>query len=324
MSHIYEVISCQQTSPTTMTFTLHNTTPDYPLAYQPGQYATISFMRHGRPTPARCFSITSSPTEQDILQFSIRVKGHYTKSAARYIKAGDKITVGGPFGGFIFNAERDKTSVFLAAGIGIAPFMSMIRYATRLGLPNEIVLLYGCQNQEDVPFAEELMYIEQINPHFHVVFAISQGSLTRFASHRAVNSRVTPELLYQVIGGAYTSHSFFICGPSTFMKSMMGTLQANHARKDRILSEAFSQAAQKHGSWMTWPSHIYAVTAASLLVGSGVTLAHDIATPKANIVVKGSNGSSDAKGVGRHEAQKIGQPQIVGVGGLFPVFRVNR
>lgn len=275
-----------------MVFTLHNTDPDYPLAYQPGQYAAISFMRHGRPTPARCFSMASSPTEQDILQFAIRVKGHYTRSAARYIQPGDKISIGGPFGGFIFNTERDKTSVFLAGGIGIAPFMSMIRYATRLGLTNEIMLLYGCQSQEDVPFAEELLYLEQVNPHFHVVFAISRGPLTRFAGRRAVAGHVTPELLHQIIAGAYATHSFFICGPPRFMSTMLDTLKTNGTPADHILTEAFSQAAQKRGAWISRPAHVYALTAAGLLLGSATVMAQDVVKNKSTTKINKKNASS--------------------------------
>lgn len=276
MNHIYEVMSTQAASPTTVIFTLRSTDSDRPIAYQPGQYATISFLRHGRPTPARCFSITTTPTEQDYLQFAIRIKGHYTRSAARSIKPGDKITVGGPFGGFIFNAERDKTAIFLAGGIGIAPFMSMIRYATRLGLKNNIVLLYGCPSQDDVPFADELMYLQQVNPHFHVVFAISRGPLARFPEKSAVSGHVTINLIHYIVGGVYNDKSFFVCGPPNFMASMLSSLRANGAREDRIMTEAFSQASETRGSWLTKPASIYALTAIGTLVVSGVVLGHDI------------------------------------------------
>jgi ferredoxin-NADP reductase len=279
MNYVYEVISCKNVSPTTAVYTLHNTDPDRPLPYQPGQYATMSFMRNGRPTPARCFSIASSPTEQHVLQFAMRIKGRYTQAVTKHVNPGDKLTIGGPFGSFIFNAERDRAAVFLAGGIGIAPFMSMIRYATRLELDNEIVLLYACRSQDDTPFAEELMYHQQKNPHFKVIYVMGEGPLDRFAGHQAINGFVTPDLLDQVIGGNYDPYSFFMCGPPPFMTPLETALLARGVPKSRILAEAFNQTKRVGEKGMSWPVKIYSLTAASLLLTPAIVIAADIQSP---------------------------------------------
>jgi ferredoxin-NADP reductase len=279
MNYVYEVISCKNVSPTTAVYTLHNTDPDRPLPYQPGQYATMSFMRNGRPTPARCFSIASSPTEQHVLQFAMRIKGRYTQAVTKHVQEGDKLTIGGPFGSFVFNAERDKAAVFMAGGIGIAPFMSMIRYATRLELDNEIVLLYASRSQADAPFAEELMYHEQKNPHFKVVYVMGEGELTRFAGHQAINGFVTPDLLDQVIGGNYAPYSFFMCGPPPFMAPLEAALIEKGVPKSRILAEAFNQTKRMSEKGLSWPAKIYSLTATSLLLTPAIAIVGDIQSP---------------------------------------------
>jgi len=239
----------------------------------------MSFMRNGRPTPARCFSIASSPTEQHVLQFAMRIKGRYTQAVTKHVNAGDRLTIGGPFGSFIFNAERDRAAVFLAGGIGIAPFMSMIRYATRLELDNEIVLLYACRSQADAPFAEELMYHEQKNPHFKVVYVMGEGELSRFAGHQAINGFVTPDLLDQIIGGNYTPYSFFMCGPPPFMAPLETSLLEHGVPKSRILAEAFNQTKRVGEKGMSWPAKIYSITAASLMLTPAIVVAADIQSP---------------------------------------------
>ncbi|MGI0133336.1 MAG: ferredoxin--NADP reductase, partial [Candidatus Micrarchaeaceae archaeon] len=146
MSKIYEytVIDSKLTSPNTLVVTLYDNERRKPLTFEPGQYAAVSFLnKRNRPTPARCFSISSSPTEQGFLQFGIRVGGGFTKTAQRELAPGSKMIVEGPFGNFTFNATRDRSAMFLAGGIGVTPFLSMIRYATRLQLPNDIMLVYS-------------------------------------------------------------------------------------------------------------------------------------------------------------------------------------
>jgi ferredoxin-NADP reductase len=239
----------------------------------------MSFMRNGRPTPARCFSIASSPTEQHVLQFAMRIKGRYTQAVTKHVNPGDKLTIGGPFGSFVFNAERDRAAVFLAGGIGIAPFMSMIRYATRLELDNEIVLLYACRSQDDTPFAEELMYHQQKNPHFKVIYVMGEGALDRFAGHQAINGFVTPDLVDQVVGGNYAPYSFFMCGPPPFMAPLETALLDHGVPKSRILAEAFNQTKRVGEKGMSWPAKIYSLTAASLLLTPAIVIAADIQSP---------------------------------------------
>jgi len=108
--HLYNVLRNEQITPSTQLLTLKNDSLGRPFGFQPGQYGAISFRHNQKPTAARCFSIVSSPTEQDTLQFSIRIQGHYTK-AIQDLQAGDPVQVFGPFGGFVFNTTRDQNVI---------------------------------------------------------------------------------------------------------------------------------------------------------------------------------------------------------------------
>src|ERR1035438_1267772 len=121
----------------------------------PGQYAAISFRKFGRWSPVRCFSIVSNKNE-DLLQFAMRPNGLFTSNVAR-LKPGTKVRVQGPYGNFTIDEEYDDRIIMLAGGIGITPFISMLRYAKLTRLNKPIILLYACKSIDDLPFYEEIM-----------------------------------------------------------------------------------------------------------------------------------------------------------------------
>jgi ferredoxin-NADP reductase len=246
------------------------------FSFQPGQYAAISFKRRRRPTPARCFSIVSSPTDQAILQFSMRTRGHFT-SAVKNLMPNDEVKVRGPFGGFVYDTARDNNAVFLAGGIGITPFISMARFASQTQLANRITLLYSCQNQDDIPFLDELRLLKKLNPNFNVTFVIAEGQVDKISDQDVKTGRITPEVIDRAANGNTSGISFFICGPPPFMKGLTSILLAKNVSGDNIFTEAFGQGRNRQtGKIQSWPLNIYAIGAASVVLGSFVVMAADL------------------------------------------------
>ncbi len=274
--HKYSVVSNEALTPTTTIITLRLDVTERPFAFVPGQYAAISFYHKSRPSAARCFSIVSSPTEPGILQFSMRNGGRFTRALSR-VPVGGTIEVRGPFGGFVFDQIRDRQAVFLAGGIGITPFMSMIRYLSQIQAPNEITLLYSCRNQDDIPFFEELKRLEQSNPHFHVSYVIGQGATDKLHGQTVKTGFISPEVIDGVVHGAYAERSFYICGPPPFMKGMTNILRAKGTAEDRILTEAFGQGSNRQtGKLRSWPFNIYVMGAVGVALGSLIVMAVDL------------------------------------------------
>lgn len=294
--HKYIVQGVDQITPTTLLLTLKSKQDGSPFAFQPGQYAVINFYKKYRPSVVRCFSIVSSPTEQEILQFSMRTKGRFTKALTR-LKPGDNVDVRGPYGGFVFSTERDSRAVFLAGGIGITPFMSMVRYAAVTQAPNKIDLIYSCQTQDDVPFGEELKHLQQINPNFHVTFVIGQGPVDKFAGFQTAQGRISPELLAQFSNSeTIVKPVFFICGPPPFMKAVASTLKSQGVRQEFIMTEAFSQGPNRQtGKVKNWPLNMYILTGAGLAVASFIVMLSDLLKTLPPSAIFGSKSSTSAK-----------------------------
>lgn len=273
----YTVIENQQLTPSTILVTLKRDADSRLFAFQSGQYAALSLTtKRGRPTPARCFSIVSSPTEPDILQFSTRPRGHFTKAMSR-LTSGRPVRVMGPFGHFVVDAERDDQLVFIAGGIGITPFISMIRFATVTAKNQKITLIYSNQSQTDVPFAEELQQLEKENPNFTVIFVIGSGPTTSFHSRFVPRGRITPEVLEAAVFGIFDNKSYFICGPAPFMNAMVKTLLAKGAKADRVATEAFSQGSkQKTDKLRIFPLNIYIVGSLGVIMSSFIVMILDL------------------------------------------------
>lgn len=246
------------------------------FSFQPGQYAAISYKNRWRPTATRCFSIASSPTDQSILQFGIRIKGGFTKGLLK-LQPGDELNVRGPFGGFVLNTARDKEAVLLAGGIGISPFIGMIRFATDAQQPNPITLLYSCHSQDDVPFLPEIQRLEHANHNFKAAFAIGTGPTQNIQHPNVHAGRLTPELLDNHTSGIYTDKTFFICGPTPFMNGMVALLRSKGTPESNIMTEAFGQGSSRQtGKIRSWPFNIYALGAAGLAAGSFAVMVGDL------------------------------------------------
>lgn len=242
MAYDYTVESIS-TASGVLFLTLRPTSSGDRFPFAPGQYASIGFKRGGRPTPVRCFSIVSSPNGEK-LQFAMRVHGYFTRAAER-LKPGDKVKVDGPFGDFTFS-EDDRQIVLFAGGIGITPFISMLRYATEMRLPMNITLLYSNRSLANAPFADELIELAAANPRLRVYF-FNTGDEVAPSSEPSVkflNSSITKAHLERLTAGTYAGSTYFICGPKGFMKGMQKGLERNGVDASYIITESFASASK--------------------------------------------------------------------------------
>lgn len=272
----YYVLGNQKLTSSTLLLTLKIDPRAKPMNFQPGQYAVISFKQNGRPTPARCFSIVNSPSDHGILQCSIRKKGKFTSAAAN-LREGDVVNISGPFGGFVFDEHRDRKMVLIAGGIGITPFMSMIQYATNNKLTNDITLIYNCSNQNDIPFFDQLIEIQERNPHFKIIFTISNGPINRLANQNVHSGRITSEVINTAVDNQYDEKTYFICGPSGFMDAMTSILYDKGVSEEKVMTETFGQkSGQKKNKTHRWPRNVYALSALGVVIATTSVMASDL------------------------------------------------
>ncbi|MEO8105215.1 MAG: FAD-binding oxidoreductase [Candidatus Saccharibacteria bacterium] len=258
----YKIIANQSITPSTQLLTLQYVQGER-LVFRAGQYAAINGYKGRRAMPIRCFSIVTSPTDTDFLQFSMRVKGHFTKAVAS-LPVGDMVHVQGPYGGFVINRHDNSKVVYLAGGIGITPFISMIRLATITRSTTDMRLVYSAQSQDDIPFLDILKWHDGQNPSFTPTFVVSKGPRDKLDGYASAEGRITSEVLESIVGVTYADVDtiFYVCGPPPFMNGMLHLLQSKGISRSRINTEAFSQGRNRQtGLVRDWPFSMYGLTA---------------------------------------------------------------
>ncbi len=135
-------------TPDVKTFRVVDLAGKKPFTHIPGQCAMLSVPGVGE----ALFSITSSPTNLDFLEFSIKKCGCVT-DFLHAIEPGQQITIRGPYGnGFPVDTDfLHKDLVFVAGGIGLAPLRSVINYV-RHNRSNygTVDIVYGARSKEDL------------------------------------------------------------------------------------------------------------------------------------------------------------------------------
>lgn len=273
-THNYKVSKNILLTPSVRSITLSRDEGARPLLFEPGQYVALSLHDRLRPTTTRCFSIASSPTNRNALEFSVRVGGDYTNSLKR-LTVGDSVVVRGPFGSFVLKEHLSPRLVFFAGGIGITPFMSMIRYATELRLPNAMNLVYSCRNQNEIAYLDELVSLQRNNPNFHVTFAIGEGETSRLHGLDVIMGRIDAPT-FKMLGLGHKDETYMLCGPSGYLVAMQSLLKSQNVSQNRILTESFNQAHSGDSMQVRWPTNMYALGGLSFMVASLFVVSSDL------------------------------------------------
>ena len=195
------------------------------FAFEPGQFAFVTVDADGF-REAHPFTISSGAGE-DGLRFTMKVLGDYTRRVLDNLAAGAAVTVEGPYGCFnpLRGAERQ---VWVAGGIGITPFLSVMRsLAPGHG---KTVRLYYC-----VRTAREALFLDELEARAAEVGGVT---LTLLASDAGA-PRISGQRLAADLGGAPTHWSYYLCGPKPMVAAIVAGLKGQGVPKRRIHREEF-------------------------------------------------------------------------------------
>jgi ferredoxin-NADP reductase len=186
---------------------------------------------------ARAFSIASAPHEPDLL-FATRLRDTAMKRCLAVLAPGSTVELDGPFGDLKLHARASRPAVFLAGGIGITPFRSMVLDAAKNHLPHKIWLIYSNRRPEDAAFLDDLQRAEKENPNFHLVTTMTEmeKSSRPWAGKRGLVSR---EMIAGAVGDL-TAPIFYLAGPPGMLGAMRKLLLDAGVNEDDIRAEEFA------------------------------------------------------------------------------------
>jgi ferredoxin-NADP reductase len=197
--------------------------PPEPLTWEAGQYLRYE-LPHDNPDERgieRWFTIASAPYE-GMVQITTRIVRSSFKKALAAMNPGDKITADGLEGDFTWPDDAQKT-VFVAAGIGITPYHSMLKQRVNDGASAPVTLIYGNRTKEIV-FKEELDRWSVAHPELQVFYKIGV--------------RLTAENLSEIVS-RLPEHVVYLSGPEEMVEDLGDQLVRAGMQKKHIKQDSF-------------------------------------------------------------------------------------
>ena len=203
------------------------------LAFKPGQFVNLYLKEDGKFSTFRQFSIASKPGV-DYLEFCIKISsdGKFTPPLDK-LPLGAEIGVAGPFGHFVY-AEQNKCA-FIAAGTGIAPMLSMLRYIADKKTPGNYTLLYTNKTKDRILYYEELKELEKQHPNIRVICTVTQETPINWNGE---TGRINPEMVKKYIDHPQ-EYMWYFCGPVEFVKTIKEQALNHGAQPQNIKIEGW-------------------------------------------------------------------------------------
>jgi ferredoxin-NADP reductase len=182
------------------------------------------------------FSIVSAPFQDDLV-VATRMRGSAFKRAFKSLPIGALAKLEGPFGSLTLHNDRTRPAVFIAGGIGITPFMSILRQAAKDQLPQRLILLYSNRRPEDTAFLAELQQLEQQNKNFRLVATMTEMDKSS-RSWEGPTGLIDQDLVKRISSGLLAP-IYYLAGPPAMVEAMRPTLNHAGINDDDIRSEEF-------------------------------------------------------------------------------------
>jgi ferredoxin-NADP reductase len=212
------------------------------LSFEPGQFITVSPVIGGQ-TIARCYTLSSSPTRP--FSFSITVKrvpgGVVSNWLHDNLRAGDSLIAAGPVGSFTPVGHPARKLLYLSAGSGVTPLMSMARASFDLAADLDIVFVHSARTPCDIIFQDELTRMQALSPGLRVLNVCEgKGADTGW---NGPLGRLDLQLLSERVPD-FKEREVFTCGPKGYMDAVKAVLAKGGFDFQHYHQESFDIAAR--------------------------------------------------------------------------------
>ena len=197
--------------------------------FKAGQSVTLS-LNDPPPEPnsaQRIFSLASAPYEDELVVATRMRAGSAFKRALKALPLGARIKLKGPRGLMTLHDDPARAAVFIAGGIGITPFMSMLRQAAHERIVHHIWLLYSNRRPEDAPFLAELQALSRREERFRLLARMTdaEGFIDEQTIKRCAAEAAAPV--------------YYLAGPPAMVTAMKGVLRGAGVSDADVRSEQF-------------------------------------------------------------------------------------
>jgi ferredoxin-NADP reductase len=205
--------------------------------YRPGSYFWVELPDRGDDDEKglrRHISLVTSPTETGVVGLATRLRDSAFKRTLAELGLGDEVQVEGPKGSFLLPEDTSEEYVFVAGGIGITVFRSMLRFIADESLPYRVTLVLSNRDRESAAFLDELEELERRIDGLKLILTMTDEPGWE-GETRHLDANVIGELL-----GGLEGKTFLVAGPPAMAEAVAESLRGAGLPEDRVLADSFS------------------------------------------------------------------------------------
>ncbi|MBT1158189.1 hybrid-cluster NAD(P)-dependent oxidoreductase [Aminobacter anthyllidis] len=234
---VLEVIGVSDEAPDVKTFTFRSDNQTW-FRYKPGQFVTLELPAEPAPV-MRTYTLSSSPSRP--FSIAVTVKAQAGSVGTRWmfdqLKPGVRIKAYGPSGDFSLHQHPAGKYLFVSAGSGITPMMSMLRWLNDCAPWTDVAFVNCARRPEEIIFRKELELLGTHMPGLSLGFMIEERSSREgWFGHMGRIDAVRLPLL----SPDFREREVFCCGPDPFMRAVRGMLEATGFDMARYHQESFA------------------------------------------------------------------------------------
>lgn len=207
------------------------------ISFTPGQYATIRIVKprlEDYQMNERIFSIVNSPTQKRKIKILFRDRNSGFKKNLKKMALGEEVEIDQPIG--MFNLPEDKTIplVFLASGVGVAPFMSVLENMKQTGDDDrKVIMFFSNRTVVGAPYLKELKELSEALKNFHLI-----ETFTREVVLNSGTERTSLEVIKKNVSD-FARANFFLAGQPEFVEDLVRQLLEDGVPKEKVTQESF-------------------------------------------------------------------------------------
>ena len=206
--------------------------------FTPGQYFFVTLPDVGHEDDRglrRHITVVTSPSERGVLGFATRMRDSAFKRTLQELPAGAEVDVEPPKGSFGLPADSSRPLVFIAGGIGITVFRSMLRYIRDEGLPHKITLVYSNRDRESTAFLDELEELAKELRNLRLILTMTQDP-----EWEGETRRIDSKFLEDHLGDDLNKYTFLVAGPPAMVEGVQQALDDAGVKEENVLAERYS------------------------------------------------------------------------------------
>jgi len=209
------------------------------FSFQPGQYLewTLPAGRYDSRGNRRYFTIASSPTEKDIiLGVKFNPDGSLFKDHLQKLQTGETLVAGSLMGDFLLPKDPSEKLVFIAGGIGVTPFRSMIKYLSDSGEKHSVILFYTVKDPSEIVYRDVWQEAEE-KIGLQVVYVITDKEKVPPSWSGEVGF-IDSEMIKRYVSD-FRQRRFYLSGPNAMVDAYRKVLHKLGVTNDKIMTDYF-------------------------------------------------------------------------------------